>query len=111
ARLFLGDVCLLNGNDRGGGSGFPVIGKFAAHKNAVARLEVRQLDGRDILKSFWPGAMRTSFAGSWTWMITSAPASVVKTMVFPEIDLIVPTGRAAAGACAEDCCPASFSAA
>src|SRR5437016_6202868 len=30
ARLFLGDVCLLNGNDRGGGNGFPVIGRIAA---------------------------------------------------------------------------------
>ena len=54
-------------------------------------------------KSFWPGAMRTSFAESWTRTVTSVPPSVVKIIVFPEIDLIVPTGRAEAGACAEGC--------
>src|SRR6266851_596032 len=43
-------------------------------------------------------------------MVTSLPASVVRVIVFPEIDLIVPTGRAAE-VCAFACCVAWASAA
>jgi hypothetical protein len=55
-------------------------------------------------KSFCPGAIRTSFAPSCTTTVTSLPASVVNVMVFPETDLIVPTGLAAAGACEAAVC-------
>jgi hypothetical protein len=41
--------------------------------------------------------MRTSLVASWTRTVTSIPASVVNEMVFPEMDLIVPTGLAGDG--------------
>src|SRR5215467_2657514 len=50
--------------------------------------------GTASFKSFWPGSTRTSFAASCTTTLTSPLLSVVNTMLFPEIDLMVPTGRA-----------------
>src|SRR5207249_3252878 len=51
--------------------------------------------GTASFKSFCPGSTRTSFAASCTTTVTSPLLSVVNTMLFPEIDLMVPTGRAA----------------
>ena len=55
AGLFFRDVRLFHGDDRGGSNGFTVIGKFAAHKNAVAGLEIRQLDRRGVLQVLLAG--------------------------------------------------------
>src|SRR5207237_6731207 len=45
AGMFVRDVHLLHGDDRRGSHGSTVISKSAAHKNAIARLKVPQLDG------------------------------------------------------------------
>ena len=54
--------------------------------------------GAASFKSFCPGSTRSSLAPSCTTTVTSPPASVANMMLFPETDLIVPTGRAGLGA-------------
>src|SRR6266446_829981 len=55
AGLFLRDVRLLHGDYRRGNNGFSIVGKFAAYKNAVAGLDVRQRNGRGVFQVLLTG--------------------------------------------------------
>ena len=63
AGLFFSNVRFLHGDNRHGQNGFSILGKLAAHKNAVAGLNVRQLDGRGFLQVLLPGRNSNEFRG------------------------------------------------
>src|SRR5882757_8352649 len=63
ATLLIRDVRLLHGDERRGHDGISIVGKFAAHQDAVTRLDVRQLNRRGIFQVFLTGGNSSEFGG------------------------------------------------
>ena len=63
AGLFFRDVRLFHDDNGIGYDGFSVVGRLAAHKNAIAGLDVGQLDGRGVFQVLLAGRNSNEFGG------------------------------------------------